>query len=154
MLTRLRSLQFTEAYCRELSETLQLAKKPPCRVKATAAHQLVWSHFLTQSCMPSACSRQRGTVSAELLSWDCTGMPAGLFTTQKSSSRWRTVAGQSVVEAAGYRFGRGCTLIHCPCTAHCCLLRWPSSVGNLAVMVRLKQGKAVVQQSATQIEMC
>ena len=57
---------------------------------------------LTQRCsIPSARSMQRGTVSAELLSCDCTGMPAGLFTTQKSSSRCRTLEAQSVVLAAG-----------------------------------------------------
>ena len=57
---------------------------------------------LTQRCsIPSARSMQRGTVSAELLSCDCTGMPAGLFTTQNSSSRCRTLEAQSVVLAAG-----------------------------------------------------
>ena len=56
----------------------------------------------TQRCsIPSARSMQRGTVSAELLSCDCTGMPAGLFTTQKSLSRCRTLEAQSVVLAAG-----------------------------------------------------
>ena len=55
-----------------------------CSAFLTVVCQLVQPPKPTHSFMPSACSRQRGTVSAELLSCDCTGMPAGLFMHQLS----------------------------------------------------------------------
>lgn len=60
--------------------------KPGCS-KECALIAVIMKADVTQSLsMFSARSKHRGTVSAELLSCDCTGIPAGLLTMQISSS--------------------------------------------------------------------